>query len=68
MNLSIFEDRMTPIQVAEALSVTTGTLASWRCTGRYPLPFIKVGRSVHYRGKDVKDFLKKRTVIYNNKK
>ena len=32
---------LTPKQTAETLGVTIGTLAVWRCTGRYPLPFCK---------------------------
>jgi hypothetical protein len=48
---------LTPIQTAEILGVTIGTLAVWRCTARYPLPFVKIGRRVKYRQNDVNNFI-----------
>ncbi|GIU43598.1 hypothetical protein TUM3794_29650 [Shewanella colwelliana] len=48
---------LTPSQVAEFLGITIGTLSVWRCTGRYPLNFIKVGRRVMYRQSDVENFI-----------
>lgn len=33
---------------AAILDVSPGTLSVWRSTGRYGLPFIKVGRKVRY--------------------
>lgn len=38
-----------PRVVAEALGVSTQTLANWRCTRRNPLPYVKIGRMVRYR-------------------
>ena len=49
-------------QAAEFLNVTAGTLSVWRCTRRYPLPYIKVGRLVRYRLADLEAFLASRTV------
>lgn len=57
----IFPDRVTQKEVAEALGVTEGTLAVWRCTGRYSLPWVKIGRNVFYKGEDVKAFIDSRT-------
>ena len=54
-------DRLTPNQVAQILGVTTGTLAVWRCTKRYQLPFVKIGRKIFYRSEDVNAFIKSRT-------
>jgi excisionase family DNA binding protein len=51
-----------PKQAAEYLGVSVGTLEVWRCTKRYPLPFIKVGRLVKYRKSDLDAFLESRTV------
>jgi predicted site-specific integrase-resolvase len=48
-------------QAAAILDVTTGTLSVWRSTGRYALPYVKVGRKVRYRAGDLKAFLEKRT-------
>jgi excisionase family DNA binding protein len=50
-----------PIQAAQYLGIDTGTLAVWRCTGRYALPFIKVGRKVRYRISDLNAWLASRT-------
>jgi excisionase family DNA binding protein len=47
-------------QAAERLTVSPGTLAVWRCTGRYNLPFVKVGRVVRYRSSDLDAWLNER--------
>jgi hypothetical protein len=47
---------------AEYIGVSSGTLAVWRCTRRYPLPYVKVGRCVRYRLSDLDAFLASRTV------
>jgi predicted site-specific integrase-resolvase len=48
---------LSPIRVAEILGVSVDTLAVWRCTQRYPLPYVKVGRKVMYRREDVERFI-----------
>lgn len=48
---------LTPTQTANSLGVTVGTLAVWRCTARYPLPFVKIGSRVRYRAADVDAFI-----------
>jgi len=47
---------------AGILGVTCGTLQVWRCTKRYPLPYVKVGRLVRYRTSDLQAFLQSRTM------
>ena len=47
---------LKPEQVAERLGVSITTLATWRCTKRYPLAYVKVGRLVRYRAGDVDAF------------
>ncbi|WP_214648700.1 helix-turn-helix transcriptional regulator [Ruegeria lacuscaerulensis] len=47
---------LKPEQVADRLGVSTTTLATWRCTKRYPLAYVKVGRLVRYRAGDVEAF------------
>ena len=37
------------------------TLAVWRSTGRYNLPFVKIGRLVKYREADLVAFIDRRT-------
>lgn len=46
------------------LGVSAGTLSVWRCTGRYPLPFVKVGRRVRYRIGDLLAFVESRTQLH----
>jgi len=48
---------MTPKEVADYLGVSTETLNVCRCTKRYNLPYIKVGRLVRYRIEDVEKFV-----------
>lgn len=56
--MTTLKDRqlLTPQHVAARLGVSTTTLSTWRCTKRYPLPYVKVGRLVRYRLVDVEDF------------
>jgi hypothetical protein len=51
-----------PIATSELLGVTRGTLAGWRCTRRYDLPFVKIGRVIRYRDSDIQNFLEQHTV------
>ncbi len=51
----------TPKETAEYLGVSQDTLAVWRCTGRYEIPFVKVGRLVKYRKSALDAFLDRRT-------
>ena len=54
-------DLMTETQAALALDTTVGTLQVWRSTGRYALPFIKIGRNVRYRRSDLNAWIESRT-------
>jgi hypothetical protein len=47
-------------EVATILQVKPATLGNWRCTGRYPLPYTKVGRYAMYKVIDVAVFLENR--------
>jgi len=53
---------LTEDQAAEYLSLAPSTLAVWRSTGRYSLPFIRVGRLIRYRREDLDAFLERRRV------
>ena len=53
---------LTREYAASYLSIKPQTLATWATTGRYSLPFIKVGRKVFYRREDLDQFLKSRTL------
>ena len=54
-------DLLDEQQAAITIDVTPGTLSVWRSTGRYNLPFIKVGRKVRYRRTDLEAWLEART-------
>jgi len=53
-------DLLSPLDAATTLQVTVGTLAVWRCTGRYSLPFVKIGSKVFYRRSDISSFIESR--------
>jgi excisionase family DNA binding protein len=52
---------LTEQEAAKLLDTAPGTLSVWRSTGRYNIPFIKVGRSVRYRQSDLLAWLDSRT-------
>ena len=51
---------LTEDQTAAILQVSAGTLSVWRSTGRYNLPFVKIGRKVRYRAGDLRQFMESR--------
>lgn len=56
-------DRLiNPNEAAKILGTTPGTLSVWRCSRRYDLPYVKVGKSVRYRLSAVWAFVDSRTV------
>jgi len=52
----------SPEQAAGVLNTSIQTLANWRATGRYALPYVKVGRLVRYRESDLVAFIAANTV------
>lgn len=50
---------MTVQQAANYLGMAVSTLNKWRCFGDGPV-FIKMGRSVRYRVKDLNDYVENR--------
>ncbi|MFT6510804.1 MAG: excisionase family DNA binding protein [Parvibaculaceae bacterium] len=57
---------LSPKTVSDILGVTVGTLAVWRTTNRYNLPYVKSGRLVRYREQDVEAFIASRVCGENN--
>lgn len=49
-------------QAAAFINVSPKTLPVWRSTGRYQIPYIKVGRKVRYRREDLIAWLESRKV------
>ena len=45
---------------AALIQVSPGTLSVWRSTGRYKLPFVKVGAKVRYKRCDLQAWLDSR--------
>jgi len=58
---SATDSLLSPKEAAKKLGVTEQTLAVWRCTGRYGIQFVKVGRLVKYRDSVLEAFLDDRT-------
>ena len=49
-------------QAADFLGVKESTLAHWKCTGRYSLQSVKIGRLIKYRISDLEKFIEKGVV------
>jgi excisionase family DNA binding protein len=49
-------------EAAAYLGVSEQTLAIWKCTGRYNLACVKVGRLVKYKKSDLDDFIQRRSI------
>jgi hypothetical protein len=54
-------------RAAESLGVSRGTLAVWRSTGRYNLPYLKIGRLVKYKVGDLIEFRERRTQTHTGR-
>ncbi len=55
--LTASRELLTSDEAAAVLDLSPGTLSVWRSTGRYCLPFVKVGRNVRYRRSDLQAWL-----------
>ncbi len=53
-------DLMSRKEAALYLGVSERTLAIWKCTGRYKLPVVKIGRLAKYRRADLDAFIASR--------
>lgn len=51
---------LTTGEAAAALGLRPETLANWRVTGRYALPYVRSGRLIRYRAGDLLDWLDSR--------
>lgn len=54
------KDLLDPKAASALIDVTPGTLSVWRSTGRYGLPFVKIGSKVRYRRSDLESWLRSR--------
>ena len=53
------EELLISKEAARYLRVEKGTLAVWRSTKRYELPYIRMGRLIRYRVSDLEEFIEK---------
>ena len=61
-----FKDKLLSTKETSAyLRLKEGTLDVWRCTKRYDLPYVKIGRRVYYRLNDIQKFIESRIVRMN---
>jgi len=59
---------LSPSTVSTMLSVKVGTLAVWRSTNKYNLPYVKIGSRVMYRAEDVNTFISGQVHVHPSKK
>ena len=59
---------LTPLQVAELLGISSGTLAVWRSNGTHQIPYIKVGRCVRYKRSGVERFINQQEHLHTHLK
>ena len=62
-NVIAFPKLVSRDETAALLRVRPQSLAVWATTGRYNLPFVKVGRRVMYRLVDIERFISANLVM-----
>lgn len=55
-------DLLNEEQAANFLQVRPNTLAVWRSTKRYAIPFVKIGACVRYKRADLEAFIQENRV------
>lgn len=61
--MSMADKLMTRPEAAEYLGVKPRTLEIWAVTGRYSLPYIRIGRRVRYWKSDLDMLLKTKKIF-----
>ncbi|CAK0763384.1 DNA-binding protein [Gammaproteobacteria bacterium] len=61
MSSEIQSPLLTRINAAAYLGVKPSTLDNWACTGRYNLPYIKVGKLALYQIDTLNQWIERRT-------
>jgi Helix-turn-helix domain len=51
------ESLWTEVQLAEYLRTSVKTIRNERCSGRSPIPYVKVGRLVRYEPAAIREFI-----------
>jgi hypothetical protein len=55
-------DLLNEDQAASVLQVKPNTLAVWRSTKRYAIPFVKIGACVRYKRADLEAFIQENRI------
>lgn len=58
-NLPTNNELLSRREAAAYLGIAEQTLSIWKCTQRYALPFVKIGRLVKYRKVDLDAFIER---------
>lgn len=62
-HLSFDIDTLTDTEGASTLlAIPAATLIKWRSTGEVRIPFVRIGRQIKYRTRDLKAFIESSTV------
>lgn len=64
MNLENASSLLTRAQAAEYLAIRPQTLAVWATTGRYRLPYVRIGTRAMYRIEDLQRFIESRRITH----
>ena len=59
---SAVTDLLNEEQAASVLQVKPNTLAVWRSTKRYAIPFVKIGACVRYKRADLEAYIQENRV------
>lgn len=62
INLPWPEGRMSAREAAPYIGITEGTLAVWRSSKRYQIPYVKLGNKIFYWKGDLDEFLASKRV------
>lgn len=54
--LNVKQDTHSPVEVAEVIGVTVGTLAAWRCRNKGP-KFVRIAGRIRYPKTEVQEWL-----------
>jgi len=62
-NISLDDDIITDTNGASALlHIPAATLIKWRSTGENKIPYIRIGRQIKYRTKDLRAYIESHTI------
>ncbi len=61
--LTLDQDTLTDTEGASSLlAIPVATLIKWRSTGEVRIPYVRIGRQIKYRTRDLKAFIETSTI------